>query len=88
MKIGNFNGNIGKQLCAFVLVGTIATYGCVLLSNVSGSKTVNRVPIAYSDEDVKKKKADLMMSINRGGNDKAKTYGKVKNAVSTETIKK
>ncbi len=76
-----FTENGLRKACALVLVGTIAggvSYGQVHLNNTMNNDFLKGY---YYDEDVKKNREDLMLSISNGGSSKVKTYGKKKELV-------
>ena len=84
MKIGNFDSRVGKSIVSVVLVGTIAA--CIAsapkllnLNNNDASRNIYRG--YYTDEDVKKNKADIMNGISEGNNKQVKTYAKKKKEI-------
>lgn len=81
MKIGNFDSRIGKSIISVVLVGTIAA--CIasapkFLSSNGNDASRNISRGFYTDEDVKKNKANIMNGILDSSGKEVKTYGKKK----------
>ncbi len=87
MRFNNFDKRIGKEICSFVLVGTMlvtVTAGRTVYTEASDDDKgyLNELMLGYyTDEDVKANREKIFDSIAVGGSEKAKTYGKKNSGV-------